>query len=398
MNFYLLEPVRGLARWYRETGDDRFIALSKQLMNFCLRPKFWGGLADVEPLAGAKRGHFWGHCYGRVAALLDLLECAIVAGDYRAKEFVRDGYKWARHHGIHGLGVFPGSRGDTEGCTVVDMVGLAVKLTEAGMEEYWEDVDHYSRNGLLAIQATNLDEPRRVSNCGIERPAKASWGGDDDMRFVGYGGVLPAQETTDQVLERSVGAIGHLAGARSLKPRLMHCFPRPVQGSAAGSRAAITRYSGTTAEVNLWLNRRSPGLDVSSWLPYSGSLVAENKGMERVAMRIPAWARRSEVRCSIDGAEARPDWVGDRILFTALKGGESLTIEAPVQTERAHSRLANLNARAFGFGQQGADDYDCEFKGNAVLSVGAPRTAPAARPELGTEYSSGSRCAQGRSL
>ena len=196
------------------------------------------------------------------------------------------------------------------------------------------------------------------------------------MRFVGYGGVLPGQETTDQVLERSVGAFGHLAGARYLKPRLMHCCTGNGAQALYWAWEAITRRSGTTAEVNLWLNRRSPWLDVSSWLPYSGRLVIENKGMERVAVRIPAWARRSEVRCSIDGQEARPDWVGDRILFASLKGGESLTIEAPVRTERAHYTLANLNARAFGFGQQGADEYDCEFKANTVLSVGTPRNPP----------------------
>src|SRR5262249_53280896 len=78
--------------------------------------------------------------------------------------------EWARHHGVHRLGVFPGRAGDTEGCTVADMVALAVGLTDAGVGDYWEDVDQYVRNGLLAVQATDLDEMTRVSEARRDRP------------------------------------------------------------------------------------------------------------------------------------------------------------------------------------------------------------------------------------
>jgi hypothetical protein len=374
--FYTLQPVRGFARWYAETGDERFLDVSRRLVNFCLKRRFWGGVNDLEPEAGAERGHFWGQFHGELAALRGLLDYAIVADDYRVKEFVRDGYEWARHHGIHRLGIFPGSNGSTEGCTVADMVGLAVKLTDAGIGEYWEDVDQYTRNGLLAIQATDLDEMRRVSESGPERPANSPWGGDGDMRFNGFSGVLHGQETNDRVLERSVGAFGHLDGARFLKPRLMHCCTANGAQALYYAWEAIIRRSGDTADVNLWLNRRSPWLDVSSWLPYQGRVTLQNKGLKQIAVRIPAWAPRRSLRFSVDGQEAQPNRIGDRVLFSELAGHEVITLTAEPEIEKVQYTLSNLNNRAYMFGQGGAPEYNCVFKANTALSIGPPRVAP----------------------
>lgn len=379
--FYLLQPVRGLIRWYTESGDERFLELSRRIVNFGLQSRFWGGLGDIEPAAGAQRGHFWGHFHGRAAGLRGMLDYAIVADDYRVKEFVRDAYEWARHHGIHRLGVFPGSNGNTEGCTVADMVGLAVKLTDAGIGEYWEDLDHYVRNGLIACQATDIDELTRVSNAGRHRPAGSPWGGHDDMRFAGYAGVLAGQETTDRVLERSVGQFGHLHGARYLKPRLMHCCTGNGAQALYYGWEAITRRSGNTGEVNLWLNRRSPWLDLFSWLPHRGHLRLQNKGLERIAVRIPAWASPTHLRCAVNGQDTNPERIGNRLLLRGLTGTEVISIDVPVPTEYAQYTLANLNSRSYGFGQGGADNYDCEFRANTVLSTGAPRTSPSGQSQ-----------------
>ncbi len=70
---------------------------------------------------------------------MSLLDFALIADDNRLKLFVRDAYDWARQNGISRLGLFNGS-GNTEGCTVADMVGLAVALTDAGVGDYWDDV------------------------------------------------------------------------------------------------------------------------------------------------------------------------------------------------------------------------------------------------------------------
>jgi hypothetical protein len=373
--FYVSQPIRGFARWYRESGDERFLDVSRRLTRFCMRRRFWGGVNDLEPLAGAERGHFWGQFHGKVASLRAMLDYALIADDYKVKEFVRDSYEYARHQGIHRLGVFPGSGDNTEGCTVADMVSLAVKLSQSGIGEYWEDVDNYTRNGLLAIQATDLEEMKRVSEAGPERDQDSPWGGDGDMRFTGYGGVLAGQETTERVLERSVGQFGHLDGALHLKPRLMHCCTANGAQALYHAWEGITRAAGTTAVVNLWLNRRSPWIDIASWLPHQGRVALHNKGMERIAVRVPAWLSRASLRCTVDGSERRPDYVGDRVLFSGLSGNEQIILTAPTTVENTRYTIANLNQRAYGFGHGGATEYQCELQANTALSVSSARAA-----------------------
>jgi len=362
MLFYLLQPVRGFARWYELSGDERFLDLSRRFVNFGLQRKFWGGrvlneVKDLEPLAGAERGHFWGHYHGTAAALRGLLDYAIIANDFRIKEFVRDSYEWARHHGIHRLGVFAGSGGGTEGCTVADMVGLAVKLTDAGIGEYWEDVEQYARNGLLEVQATNKTEMERVSQMGQERLPNSG--------FENYGGVLPGQETNEKVIERSIGAFGHLQGARYLVPRLMHCCTGNGCQGLYYAWESIVRQEGDTVQVNLWLNRRSPWVDVWSFMPHEGKLIVRNKGMQRIAVRMPGWVSQGALRCSLNGKDVQPVWIGNRMLFNGLKGIEELSFETPVTLEKTRYTMANLNDRA-----PQPDEYDCEFWGNTVISVG----------------------------
>ena len=375
MLFYLLQPVRGFARWYALTGDERFLDLSRRLVNFGLRRKWWGGLGDIEPLAGSERGHFWGHYHGSTAALIGLLDYAVIADDWRVKEFVRDGYEWGRLHGIHRLGVFPSTGGHTEGCTIADMVALAAALTDAGVGDYWDDVDQYARNGLLAVQASDGQEMERVSQAGRERPENAAWGSDSDQRFRGLGGVLPGQETTDRVVRRLVGTFGFLDGARYLAPHMCHCCTGNGSQALYYAWEGIARRSGQTAEVNLWMNRRSRWVDVWSWLPYEGKLVVRNKGMKRVSVRLPGWASRSLLRCTVDGNDVQPDWIGNRAVFTGLRGEEELALVVPVAVENSRYTLANLNQRERG----GPDEYDCQFRGNTLIGLGEAEAHPGGR-------------------
>jgi hypothetical protein len=375
MLFYHFQPLRGFARWYKTSGDERFLELSRKFINFGLDAKWWGAYNDSEPLAGGERGHFWGHWHAHSAALRGILDYGMAANDFRAKEFVRDAYEWSRQHGIHRLGVFPTSDGGTEGCTLADMVGLAVALTDAGMGDYWDDVEQYARNGLLCVQATDRDQIEHMAMAGRERPLNASWGGEGDPRFTGYHGVLHGQETIDNVLERSIGAYGHLVGARFLYPRLMHCCTGNGPQGLYYAWEGIVRHEGSAADINLWLNRRSPWLDVWSWLPHEGKLVVRNKGMRRITVRLPGWTSRPSVTCTVNGQPAEPEWLGSRAVFAGLRGNEEICLTAPVTTEKTKYSIANLAHRSW----RGPDSYDCEFRGHTAISIGEERVHPGGR-------------------
>jgi hypothetical protein len=281
--FYHFQPLRGFVRYYRATGDDRFLDLSRKFAKLGLQPKFWNGAGDMEPRASAERGHFQLHFHASMAAVRSALDYALVANDYQAQEFAHNSYNYARQMGIKRLGLFPTHGEGTEGCSIADMIGMAVTLSDAGLGDYWDDVEMYARNGLLCAQATDLEELKRVSMAGKERPPMSSnpgLAGHFDSRFrANNKGVLPGQEVHDRVLERTVGAFGHVVGARYQTPMMMQCCTgNCCQALYYAWESIVRRENDDAVTVNLWLNRRTPWVDVLSWQPYEGRMTVQNKG------------------------------------------------------------------------------------------------------------------------
>jgi hypothetical protein len=331
----------------------------------------------MHPVPGAQRAHFRGHFHGNLGAVRGLLEHAIAVNDFRLKEFVRDGYEWARQNGIPRLGLFPGGGGITEGCTIADMTGLAVALTDAGLGDYWDDVEQYARNGLVAAQLTDREELVRVSEAGKARPKDAPWGGHFDWRFGGNNkGVLKGQELTERVIDRALGAFANPQGARYLTPMTMTCCSANASQALYYAWEGILRRSGETAEINMWLNRRSPWCDVWSWLPHAGKLVVQNHGMRRIAVRKPGWARPATLRCSIDGRAVQPTWIGNRMVFDGLGGKERLLVECPLASASAEYSLVELNER-----QKEPERYTCDFRGHTAIRVRPASSTPGQGPD-----------------
>ncbi|MFH1568094.1 MAG: hypothetical protein ABIL09_08860 [Gemmatimonadota bacterium] len=310
--FYLFQPLRGWARYFAATGDERFLALSRRFVRTGLQEQFWRGAGDMHPVASAERGRFSIHFHASMAAIRGVLDYALVAGDHRAREFALNAYLYARQMGLSRLGLFPTHREGTEGCSIADMVGMAVTLTDAGLGDFWDDVEMYARNGLIEAQATDPAELARVSAAGRERPPGSAFGGHFDGRFSqpNNKGVLPGQEVCDRVLERTIGAFGHLCGARYQTPMMMHCCTANGCQGLYYAWEGIVRREGAGAAVNLWLSRRSPWVDVWSWLPHQGRLVVQNKGDEadrRAAAVLgpprgyPLLARRARDRARVAG-------------------------------------------------------------------------------------------------
>jgi hypothetical protein len=380
--FYLYQPLRGFTRYYVLTGDDRFLALSRKFLNTGQLAAFWQGMDNLDGRASYERGHFKGHLHGNLAAIRGVLDYALVANDQQLKMWVRDCYEWVRQMGIPRLGVLAHGKGgiweaNMEGCVTGDITALAVALSDAGLGDYWDDVESIARNALVSAQATDIEELKRVSEQGKARQEGAMWGGAFDSRFRDNNqnrGQLQGQEIYENVLDRTIGAFSHLDGARYQKPMMMSCCTANGSQGFYFAWEAITRRSGNAGVVNLWLNRRSPWLDVWSWLPYEGKLMVANKGLREIVVRKPGWAHASQITCRINGKQASPVWIGNRLLFSGLRGNEQLSIEVPVQIDKASYSLVNLNDPMHPDGL-----YECEFKGNTGIRV--TRLEPGADPE-----------------
>src|SRR6185437_6514621 len=86
-----------------------------------------------------------------------------------------------------------------ETCELAGMIGVALKLSAAGIADYWDDADRWIRNQFAEDQLRRSD--------WIYRFPQAAGGVEQPFRQVPLSVVPPnGQATIDHVPERSVGA------------------------------------------------------------------------------------------------------------------------------------------------------------------------------------------------
>ena len=303
------------------------------------------------------RGHFHSHTMG----MMGMAEYAIVANDAQAKEFVARFYEWGRYFGISRIGFFPALIGPLrpiredgermygsgampcEGCNVGDMTWLAVRMSEAGIGDYWDDVDQYVRNHLVEHQLIRRDYMEQMIAAGTEHRLDRRW------------------ETDEDVLDRTVGSFASMSDPAWLHGWWSKCCHGNLATGMYKAWEAIVRCTGDVAQVNLLLNRASPWLDVDSYLPYQGKVVLVNKTARVVQVRVPRWADKKAVRCRVNDGEISPDWLNNYVMIGSLAPGDVVTIEFPlVRTTEKHTDLTY------------EQEFTCRFKGNTLVDI-SPR-------------------------
>ena len=332
-----------LANWYALSGSEQALRLSGELVRFLTKPKFWADFGMEYPeVFGAQHAHWRGHFHGHVNTLRAILEYAIATNDSRLKLFVREGYQWARQLLLARIGYFEG-----QGCACARMIGLAVKLSEAGVGDYWEDVDLYIRNHGIEMQYTpeDLDFMRGLSK---GKPPISS-APDYHISFL----------TDDRVIERSIGAF-------AMRPNkfcwLICCSTHGNMGLFYAWDGAL-RHADGVVRVNLLLNRASPWMDVDSYLPFEGKVVLRNKTAREAFVRIPLWVDKGAVRQRVGSDAMPPKWFGSHLRFSGLRPADVVTIEFPMVERTEEWKTA---------AEVPETDRKIKFRGNTVIELSQP--------------------------
>ena len=381
MSFYFGYPARGLSMWAAQSGDEEALELAGKFARFAMKPKFWGHPDNPRMMAGNEQGHVDSHFHARAAALRGILEYGIVAGDMRACDFVRSSYEQMRTWGINRIGFIPtfvnGERLCMEGCFLGDLVAMTVRMSEAGLGDYWDDADRVIRNHLVEAQFTDKALLERIVENMPHRPPEQPTGKQQkasgevilsQLRNVELDAgpvVAPHQLSYDRVLERSVGIFAsYLMPTSALSWRTMQCCTANAARGLYNAWEAITRCVGEEGQVNLLLNRAAPWLDVESHLPYEGRVVIRNKTCSRIAVRIPAWVNRRQLRVLANGADRPLSMVANYAIVDEVKPSDVIELRFPVAEERVQ-----LTAHAK------TDDetvHTIEMRGNTVMDI-SPR-------------------------
>ena len=356
--------IYAAAQLYALTGDPVAKELAARVSRYVMKAKFWGGMLALDPANpaavnivaaapfrdGSQHGHWTVHFHARAIALRGLLYYATACGDDRALEFVRSAYEFTLTQGIPRMGLintYPPTTG-CEGCALGDLVGLAIRLTDAGAGDYWDDADAVVRNQLAEQQITDTAALSAYCAAQPEIPPQTEY---------------PASYVnTRDVVSRSLGVFfGTSKPTMVTDPWVMHCCTSNASQGLYSAWEGALRESEGAAVVNLLLNRAGRSVDVHSHLPHEGRVVIAVKVPGRVSVRIPRWVDIGAVALRVNGTDRSAERLGRYLTVRNLSPGDALTVTFPI--------AENTYAYVINKGTPTEESYGCVFRGSTLVSI-----------------------------
>jgi DUF1680 family protein len=362
--------IQGLAQYFKVTGYEPAIELAGKLAKYTryhgqifdpegrwlLDPeasgrRLFSGLVGVYDVEGLKLG---GHGHGHGIALLSLLEYATATGDKDLLQFCRASFEWASNPGsVYGVsslvGWFPEwylpEYPASESCTTGDMLAIAVKLSLAGIGDYWDDIDRWVRNHFAEAQLTRPDLIYRLS---ADQPRRA----------------INENETADHVAERSVGVWAGWAAANEWAAwiGIQHCCTGNAPRGLYYVWNSMIEHSDNQLRINLLLNRASQWADVYSHIPFEGRVDLRIKQeCKSVLLRAPEWieTNNTQLVCDVNGVARMVTWRGRYVEIGSVQSGDKVVIKFPIPVRTVRERI-------------GPQTYTLIIKGSTVVSIDPP--------------------------
>jgi hypothetical protein len=363
--------IQGLAQYYRATGYEpardlaakltRYIRFHAQYYETDGTPmvgaderewfKWYSAWAPNSEIANLRHG---GHGHAHGIGLLSVLEYGAAVKDPETLAFARTGYEWMRANGSSLVGYFPEifipDYDRSETCINADMVAMALKLTDAGSGDYWDDADRWTRNHFLGSQ---LIDPSWVQQMGERYPVTP----------------VAANETSEGVPERSIGTFaGWSTGSDWVvpSPRHQHSVQHCCTGQACRAMYYIWQhildYQAGTLRINLLMNRASEWCDIHSYVPYEGRVDLKiKKACDRALVRMPEWVAggSEQVSCRVNGQRRPLKWQARYVDLGHAKPGDTVTVKFPISDRTVQERIGGVS-------------YKLEIRGNTVLSIDPP--------------------------
>jgi hypothetical protein len=347
-----LRPLSTLVHDFELNHDGESIQLARELSREVLRSALWAN-TETEGYPGSEHGIFEGHFHATVHTFISVLDLAQADNDSWLKEFAREGYQDALRNGVVQLGWFPAivkpekfgrpawQHTVDEACGVADMVVLAIRLSDAGLGDYWDDVDSIVRNQLTAQQVIDLDLMRRASGTNGEQ---------------------------DALLKRFLGGFGN-ASVTSIPPiaDIAGCCTGNGPQALYYAWEGITRFQNGVATINLFLNRASAWMDVDSYLPYEGQVILHNKLAHTAFLRIPAWLRSLPIDLLINGKHTQPVRAGNYLVFDGLKANDVIALRFDVPQSTQKYTIDGV-------------EYTISFRGSTVTDITPRDSGPHSYP------------------
>ena len=347
--------IQGLAQFYRATGYEP----AKEFAGKLIRHLRWhsgifdGGRFNLKQEHNGHGGHF--NCQS--LGVLSMVEYGLAVQDRELLEFCCKCYESGRSIGEPLIGFFPEwtqePESTHESCEAADMIGIAIKLSQAGIADYWDDADRYIRNHFAEGQLLEGD--------WIDDFAKKEYEPTDAR----------PHETDKNVVRRNIGAFTGWAspnqwwdterqklGSKTSEGGIfiMHCCTGNATRAIYYAWEGILEFSKGNLKINLLLNRASEWADIDSYIPYEGRVDVHIKQTCNVMIRIPEWTKPDDIKCTVSGTARALSFEGRYAKLGSVNAGQDIVFSFPISQRTVDAKIANKN-------------YRLTIKGNDVVDI-----------------------------
>ena len=233
------------------------------------------------------------------------------------------------------------------------MIIAALKLTEAGVGDLWDEADRWVRNQFAEAQLRYADWIERYEMRGYMPGLPGSQASIIDERLM----------ATERVAERVVGNFSSWArpndwtGDQALG--VVGCCTGNGNRTWYHIWQNILHHDNGKLRVNLLLNRGSKWADVDSHIPYTGQVDIKIKQPVDLSIRIPEWATPAGTRVRVNGKERRATWEGRYAQAGQVKPGDVATMTFPISERVTRQWIQSHN-------------YELVLKGSDVVCIEPP--------------------------
>jgi len=416
-HLYVGWAVGAFSKWHELTGDKEALAFAVALANqLCNSSDPYGDDGSFRPdgsFGGKTSGGSW-HMHGHTHCLPGLVSLGgqliksgqgesgvrFVTQAARTLDWLYDPGRNPDAGSMAGwlgefLAVAAGwkEKADCEGCTMGDVTQTACALGEASRfnpslasyTKYYDRAEEIYR-GQLVEQMFRVTPQylKVVKECLTKRVEKemtnatvAAKGIEIERRY------QDSIKVAGRMVGQQLGICGFPDWVNSKKSDLDPELPGiHMQGCCADAtiRASHAIWSQTVTgderetRVNLAFNRDSPQVKVVSCLPHRGELNVFVRNAQRVLVRVPEWAQKSEVKAFVNKQSKPFGWEAGYVVFEKTEKDQELTVTYPLRIAEVHEPILGV-------------EYTERWRGNTIVHIEPPgKWIPMfERPELESE-------------
>ena len=363
--------IQAPALYYGLTGYEPAKELALKQINTAL---YHGNNFDSEGRfigtdEGMEQDRNGAHFHAHTFILMSVVDYAAIVGDTELLDFVVKSYEWAKTMGNPTVGFFPEwispNYPFSEMCEVADMVATAIKLSQAGAGDFWDDAEKWIRNQFAEGQLTKIDCIYKAIEKMEKTPPR-----EGEVLWQGpYDSVPEGAICYDYPLERNIGGFAGWPSANDWINEGEESY-RGIMGCCVGNAARtlyyiwenILDYKDGVLKVNMLLNRADKVADFYSFLPYDGQVqVKVKEPCKSILIHMPKWIEdnSTDVTCEVNGEPVKIKWDGRYVDLGKGKQGDIFKVKFPIHERTVKEKIAGK-------------EYKLVIRGNTVVSINPP--------------------------